>query len=278
MAAGLPLSPEGSSKTFDASADGYARAEGISCLYIKRLDEAIRDGNPVRAVIRASATNADGRSRGVMVPNPEAHEALIREAYQNAGLDFGETAMVECHGTGTVVGDPLELEAIANCFGDRGVYIGSVKPNLGHSEAASAITSILKAIVALEHQTIIPNIKFNTPNPAGMFASIAPPPFADLRRTVPWEEAKLTVPTEAQPWPKDRCERMSVNSFGVGGSNAHVSSLPVLAILLTNALASSFWTQPGHLACLLQIPSRRVMPRWRRGKHSSCSRPTMRTP
>jgi acyl transferase domain-containing protein len=179
MAAGLPLSPEGSCKTFDASADGYARAEGVSCLYVKRLDEAIRDGNPVRAVIRASATNADGRSRGVMVPNPEAHEALIREAYQNAGLDFGETAMIECHGTGTVVGDPLELEAIANCFGDRGVYIGSVKPNLGHSEAASAITSILKAVVALEHQTIIPNIKFNTPNPAGMFAFIVPWPFAD---------------------------------------------------------------------------------------------------
>ena len=94
MTAGLPLSPEGSSKTFDASADGYARAEGVNCLFIKRLDEAIRDGNPVRAVIRASATNADGRSRGLTVPNPVAHEALIRQAYQNAGLDFSQPAMV----------------------------------------------------------------------------------------------------------------------------------------------------------------------------------------
>ena len=179
MTAGLPLSPEGSSKTFDASADGYARAEGVSCLYIKRLDEAIRDGNPVRAVIRASATNADGRSRGLTVPNPIAHEALIRQAYQNAGLDFGETAMVECHGTGTAVGDPLEVEAVANCFGDHGVYIGSVKPNLGHSEGASAITSVLKAVVALEHQTIIPNIKFNTPNPASRFACGMAWPFAN---------------------------------------------------------------------------------------------------
>lgn len=172
MTAGLPLSPEGSSKTFDASADGYARAEGVSCLYIKHLDQAIRDGNPVRAIIRASASNADGRSRGLTVPNPIAHEALIRQTYQNAGLDFSETAMVECHGTGTAVGDPLELEAIANCFGDRGVYVGSVKPNLGHSEGASAITSILKAVVTLEHQTIVPNIKFNTPNPASRFACI----------------------------------------------------------------------------------------------------------
>ena len=184
MAAGLPLSPEGSSKTFDASADGYARAEGVSCLYIKRLDEAIRDRNPVRAVIRASATNADGRSRGVMVPNPVAHEALIRQAYQNAGLDFSETAMVECHGTGTAVGDPLEVEAVAKCFGDRGVYIGSVKPNLGHSEGASAITSVLKAVVALEHQMIIPNIKFNTPNPASKFARSVAWPFPDLSSPV----------------------------------------------------------------------------------------------
>lgn len=172
MTAGLPLSPEGSSKTFDASADGYARAEAVSCLYVKRLDEAIRDGNPVRAVIRASATNADGRSRGLTVPNPVAHEALIRQAYQNAGLDFGDTGFFECHGTGTAVGDPLEVEAVAKCFGDKGMLIGSVKPNLGHSEGASAITSILKAVVALEHQTILPNIKFNIPNPASRYSCI----------------------------------------------------------------------------------------------------------
>lgn len=169
MTSGLPLSPDASCKTFDATADGYARAEGVSCLYIKRLDEAIRDGNPVRSVIVASSSNADGASRGLLMPSPVAHEALIRQAYQNAGLKFEETAMIECHGTGTPVGDPLEVEAIANCFGEHGVYIGSVKPNLGHSEGASAITSVFKAVLSLENQTLIPNIKFNTPNPASKF-------------------------------------------------------------------------------------------------------------
>ncbi|KAK8017706.1 hypothetical protein PG993_014032 [Apiospora rasikravindrae] len=204
MTAQETLSPEGSSKTFDASADGYARGEAVTALYVKRLDQAVRDGNPIRAVIRASATNADGRTSGLAMPSPDAHEALIRHTYRTAGLDFAETAMVECHGTGTAVGDPLEVAAIANCFGRDGTYIGAVKPNLGHGEGASAITSIAKAVLSLENKTIIPNIKFVTPNPA-----------------IPWEAAKLKVPTEPLPWPTDRRERMSVNSFGIGGSNVH---------------------------------------------------------
>ena len=123
----MALSPEGSSKSFDASADGYARGEAVTALYIKRLDEAIRDGNPIRAVIRSSASNADGRSRGGMAnPNPDAHEAVIRKAYASAGLDFSQTAMVEAHGTGTPVGDPIEVEAIARCFGKDGAYLGAV--------------------------------------------------------------------------------------------------------------------------------------------------------
>lgn len=166
MSATQALSPTGSCKTFDASADGYARAEGVSCLYIKRLDKAIRDGNPIRAVIRASSSNADGKTAGLTVPNPAAQEALIRQAYKNAGLELCHTPVIECHGTGTTTGDPLEVSAIASCFGEHGAYIGSVKPNLGHSEGALALTSILKAVVALEHQTVIPNIKFTTPNPA----------------------------------------------------------------------------------------------------------------
>jgi len=161
------LSPDGSSKSFDASANGYARAEAISCIYIKRLDEAIKDGNPIRAVIRASGSNADGRTQGgLTIPNPVAHEALIRQVYQSAGLDFGETAMVECHGTGTAAGDPLEVSAVASCFGEHGIYIGSIKPNLGHAEAVAGINSIFKAVLSLENQTIIPNIKFVNPNPA----------------------------------------------------------------------------------------------------------------
>lgn len=182
MSSQMALSPEGSSKSFDASADGYARGEGVTALYVKRLDEATRDGNPIRAIIRSSASNADGRTNGMTMPNPEAHKAVICQAYNAAGLDMSETAMVEAHGTGTKIGDPLEVKAIANCFGNQGVYLGAVgespsptrqdakirqiKPNLGHSEGAAAITSIIKAVLSLENRTIIPNIKFKTPNPA----------------------------------------------------------------------------------------------------------------
>ena len=123
------LSLEGSSKSFDASADGYARGEGVTALYVKRLDEAIREKNPIRAVIRSSASNADGRTNGMAMPNPEAHKAVISQAYNSAGLDMSETAMVEAHGTGTKIGDPLEVKAIADCFGKRGVYLGAVSEN-----------------------------------------------------------------------------------------------------------------------------------------------------
>jgi acyl transferase domain-containing protein len=129
MTAQLTLSPEGSSKSFDASANGYARGEGVTALYVKRLDEAIRHRNPIRAIIRSSASNADGKTPGIAMPNPKAHEALIRQTYKAVGLDLSQTAMVECHGTGTAIGDPLEVRAIANCFGKEGIYIGSVSRN-----------------------------------------------------------------------------------------------------------------------------------------------------
>ena len=121
------LSPEASIKSFDASADGYARAEAINAIYIKKLSDAIRDGNPIRAVIRATSSNCDGKTPGMSNPSSEAHEALMREAYEVAGItNFSETAMVECHGTGTPVGDPLETTAISRVFGGDGIYIGSV--------------------------------------------------------------------------------------------------------------------------------------------------------
>jgi acyl transferase domain-containing protein len=137
----MALSPEGSSKSFDARADGYARGEAVTALYIKRLDEAIRDGNPIRAVIRSSASNADGRSQGGMAnPNPDAHEAAIRKAYASAGLDISQTAMVEAHGTGTPVGDPIEVEAIARCFGKDGAYLGAVNCNKTYTGKCFLIT------------------------------------------------------------------------------------------------------------------------------------------
>ncbi|KAH8802447.1 putative polyketide synthase [Xylogone sp. PMI_703] len=204
MSIQMALSPEGSSKSFDASADGYARGEAVNALFIKRLDQAVRDGNPIRAILRGSATNADGKTNGMSVPDVDAHEAVIRQAYSSAGLDLSETAMVEAHGTGTKLGDPIEAKAIGKCFGEYGVFLGAIKPNLGHSEGAAAITSIIKAVLSLEQRIIIPNIKFNTPNPA-----------------ISWEADKLVVPVEPSPWPKNKAERISVNSYGIGGSNAH---------------------------------------------------------
>ncbi|TID06330.1 Compactin diketide synthase mokB [Colletotrichum higginsianum] len=169
------LSPEGSCKTFDAAADGYGRGEAINAVYIKLLDDAIRDNNPIRAIIRASGTNSDGNSSTLLTPNSAMHEALMRKVYLDAGLDPSKTAFVE------------------------------VKPNVGHSEGASGLTSLIKAVLALENNTIPPNIKFYTPNPK-----------------IPFEDKKLVVPTKPVAWPADRDRRISVNSFGIGGSNAHV--------------------------------------------------------
>ncbi|KFY38193.1 hypothetical protein V494_04450 [Pseudogymnoascus sp. VKM F-4513 (FW-928)] len=200
------LSPTGESRTFDASANGYARGEAINAIYIKKLSAAVRDGDPIRAVIRATGANCDGRSEGIMSPNPKAHESLMKGVYARAQLDSHETPFVECHGTGTAAGDPLELEAVGKVFGNEKVtYIGSVKPNFGHSEGASGITSIIKAIMALENQIIPPQVNFSTPNPK-----------------IPFVDANLKVPVDVTPWPKQRQERISVNSFGVTGANAHI--------------------------------------------------------
>jgi acyl transferase domain-containing protein len=204
------LAEDGSCKTFSAEANGYGRAEAINAIYIKPLSVALREGNPVRAVIRGIATNHNGRNGGITVPNPAAQEALIRQAYEAAGIeDLSETAFVECHGTGTPVGDPLEAKAVGAAFGSDMIgsclYIGSVKPNLGHSEGASGLTSLLKAVLALEHRTIPPNIKMGVPNPA-----------------IPFDKYHLRVPLDPTPWPTDRKERVSVNNFGIGGANAHV--------------------------------------------------------
>ncbi|KAK2816785.1 putative PKS/NRPS-like protein biosynthetic cluster [Arthroderma sp. PD_2] len=140
------------------------------------------------------------------MPNPMAQEALIKRAYEVAGIpEISKTAFFECHGTGTSAGDLAETQAIASVFGNNGVYIGSTKPNLGHSEGASGLTSLLKAVLALEHRTIPPNIKSSPPNPK-----------------IPFERARLSVPVKPLQWPAERHERISINSFGIGGANAHV--------------------------------------------------------
>ncbi|KAL4814823.1 hypothetical protein BDW67DRAFT_192033 [Aspergillus spinulosporus] len=200
------LSPMGQCRTFDASANGYARGEAINAILIKRLSDAVRDQDPIRAVIRSTAVNCDGRSAGISEPNPTAHERMIRRAYKVAALnDALDTPFVECHGTGTTSGDPLELQAIANVFGgSQDTYVGSIKANVGHAEGASGITSVIKAVLMLENRVIPPQANFEVPNPR-----------------IPFEAAHLVVPTEPTPWPPGRPERISVNSFGITGANAH---------------------------------------------------------
>ncbi|KAL3251548.1 hypothetical protein ABHI18_010586, partial [Aspergillus niger] len=200
------LSPTGTCKTFDAKADGYGRAEAVNVLYIKPLQDAIRDKNPIRAVIRATTTNSDGKTPSITTPGSKSQEALVRRAYEKAGIDdISQTGFFECHGTGTVAGDTAETSAVANLFKGKGVIIGAVKPNLGHGEGASAITGIMKAVISLENKTILPNVFFDTPNP-----------------DIPFKEGMLHVPLDPMPWPEGRSHRVSVNSFGIGGANGHV--------------------------------------------------------
>ncbi|KAL4900418.1 hypothetical protein BDW74DRAFT_182748 [Aspergillus multicolor] len=199
------MSPTGTCRTFDEAADGYGRGEGVNALYVKRLEDAIRDNDPIRAVIRATSTNCDGHTPSITTPGSHSQEALVRWAYEKAGIpDITQTGFFECHGTGTVAGDTAEASVVAKLFEGKGVIMGAVKPNVGHGEGASGISSVIKGVLALEHNTIPPNVFFKTPNPK-----------------IPFEEGELHVPVEVMPWPENRHQRVSVNCFGVGGANAH---------------------------------------------------------
>ncbi|EXF77788.1 beta-ketoacyl synthase domain-containing protein [Colletotrichum fioriniae PJ7] len=234
------LSPSAACKSFDAEADGFARGEGISAIYIKKVSDAVRDGDPIRAVIRSTCTAGNGRTPGLTTPNPKIHERLMRRGHKMAGItDLSKTAMVECHGTGTFVGDPLEVSAVANIWGDHGIYIGSVKPNIGHGEGASGLSSVIKMVLALEKSTIPPNINFKTPNPR-----------------IPWKSAKLRVPTQPTPWPSDRDQRVSINSFGIGGSNAHI----LLESASCFGLSASTCTLTNGLNSGPSVPRQQLLP------------------
>ncbi|KAI0198016.1 putative polyketide synthase [Astrocystis sublimbata] len=202
------ISPTSRSHTFDASADGYARAEGFGAIYIKRLSDALAQGDPIRAVIRATSFNHNGKTAGISHPSPEGQEAVIRQAYRTAGLDFSDTGYFECHGTGTPVGDPIEVTAIGRVFAsvnqEEPLLIGSIKPNLGHSEPASALAQIMKVVLAMEHEEIPATIGVQTLNPA-----------------IDFEKSGVRVVTNMTPWPSNRPRRVSINSFGYGGANAH---------------------------------------------------------
>ncbi|KKA28074.1 hypothetical protein TD95_004875 [Thielaviopsis punctulata] len=221
------LSPDGSCRTFSADANGYARGEGINAVYLKLLDDAIRDGDPIRAVIRGTALSANGKTAGMSLPDAKHQQEAIQQAYKVAGIsDLTQTPFVECHGTGTPTGDPIEVNGVIKAFGTSGengkpTYIGSIKPNLGHAEGASGISSLIKAVLAVENGVIPPNIKFNTPNPKSK-STINQARERILTILVPFDTARVIVPVEPTPFPADRATRVSINSFGIGGSNAHL--------------------------------------------------------
>lgn len=205
------LSPEGRSRTFDAAADGYVRAEGVGLVALKRLDDAVRDGDRIHAVILGSGVNQDGHTNGITVPNPDAQVDLIRRVCAEAGITPGALQYMEAHGTSTPVGDPIEANALARALaigrapGAR-AYVGSVKTNIGHTESAAGIAGLIKTVLSIKHRTIPPHINLENLNPA-----IDP-------ATLPYE-----IPTRPTAWPEhEGPARAGVNSFGFGGTNAHV--------------------------------------------------------
>ncbi|KAH8667031.1 hypothetical protein BX600DRAFT_380683 [Xylariales sp. PMI_506] len=212
------LSPTSRSRMWDADADGYARGEGVAAVVLKRLSDAIADGDHIQCIIRETGTNQDGHSNGITVPSTEAQASLIRQTYARAGLDpernpCDRPQFFEAHGTGTKAGDPREAAAIHQVFGrcqdtTRGpLYVGSVKTVIGHLEGAAGLAGLLKASAMVQSGAIVPNLLFRRLNP-------------DIE---PYYNG-LQVPTELLPWPKlpeGAPRRVSVNSFGFGGSNAH---------------------------------------------------------
>ncbi|KAI0198468.1 reducing type I polyketide synthase [Astrocystis sublimbata] len=203
--------PDGKCYAFDHRVQGYGRGEGIAVLVVKRLEDALREGDPIRAVIRETAVNQDGRTATITSPDFDAQQTLIRACYESAGLDPRETSFVEAHGTGTKIGDKIEATAIGTAISqgrpeDQPVYIASVKTNVGHTEAVSGLAAIIKTAKSLEIGKIAPSINFEKPNPEIEFAKL-----------------KLKVPRELVNWPSSAvARRASVNNFGYGGTNTHV--------------------------------------------------------
>ncbi|MEZ4867755.1 MAG: SDR family NAD(P)-dependent oxidoreductase [Caldilineaceae bacterium] len=215
------LAPDGRCKTFDAAADGYGRGEGCGIVVLKRLSDAQRDGDQILAVIRGSAINHDGPASGLTVPNRQAQEALLRQALKNARVEAHEVSYIDAHGTGTALGDPIEVRALAAVMGERPtpLLIGSVKTNIGHLEAAAGIAGVIKVVLALQHGCIPAHLNFKTPNPH-----------------IAWDQLPLAVPTGLTPWPTTTpCA--GVSSFGLSGANAHVilGQAPTTATPATNA-------------------------------------------
>ncbi len=202
--------PDGRCKTFAARADGMISSEGCGLVLLKRLSDAIAVGDPILAVIRGSATNHDGASSGYTVPSQLAQEALLRLALANAQLTPDQIDYIEAHGTGTTLGDPIELNALSSVFGQRlrPLLLGSAKTNLGHTDSAAGIAGLIKTVLALRHRAIPPHLHFEQPT-----------------SHIPWHRLPFQVPTRLTPWPNavSGHKRLAgISSFGMSGTNAHV--------------------------------------------------------
>ncbi len=202
---GRMLSPAGQCHTFDAAADGYVRGEGAGIVVLRRLSTARHNNDPILAIIRGTAINQDGPRAGITVPRGTAQEEVIRKALASAGVRPDEVDYIEAHGTGTALGDPIEIRALTATLTPRTrpLAIGSVKTNIGHLEAAAGIASLAKTILALHHATIPPHLNLTTPNPH-----------------IPWNP-HLTIPATPQPWTTPN-RTAGISSFGFGGTNAHL--------------------------------------------------------
>jgi acyl transferase domain-containing protein len=248
--AGL-LSPDARCRAFDADGRGYVRAEGAAVMLVKRLDRALHDGDPIRAVVLASAINAAGRTAGISLPSEAAQARLLAETYAAAGVDPADVCYVEAHGTGTSAGDPIECAAIGQVLGaahsaQRRLLIGSIKSNIGHMETAAGFGGMAKAILALEHGVLPPSLHFRTPNPAIDFAG-----------------QHLQVVTEPTVIPDADPGIIGVSSFGFGGANAHVAlqraprhpcrttQPPVLALPVTARSAAALRASVGQMAAFV---------------------------
>ena len=208
----MMLSPDGQCKTFDASANGYVRGEGCGMVVLKRLSEAVADGDRIWGVIKGSAVNHGGASVGLTVPNTPALEKVMEEALAQAGVRAPDMDYLEAHGTGTTVGDPIEINAVAAVYckgrdADRPLLTGSVKTNVGHLESAAGVAGLIKAALALKRGVIPKHLHFHDPNPA-----------------IDWDRLPLQVTTDTTDWPRrdGRPRLAGVNSFGISGTNAHI--------------------------------------------------------